>query len=60
MVNNIENMIDMRDESETPDTHHFFDTSEDATKLSHTDAEIFIILWHSYFTYQRKNTQTYS
>ena len=32
---------DMKGEPETPDTHHFFDIEEDATKLSRTGAECF-------------------
>ena len=45
MVNYIGKMLDdiprdMKVKSETPDSHHFFDASEDATKLSQTDADL--------------------
>ena len=46
MVEYIENMLDniledMKGESATPDAHHLFDISEDATKLSWTDTDFF-------------------
>ena len=46
MIDYIGKMIDdipedMKDESATPATHHLFDISEDATKLSQADAYLF-------------------
>ena len=48
MVNYIGNMLDeipeyMKGESATPSSHHLFDISEDETKLSWTDADLFHI-----------------
>ena len=45
MINYIGNMIDyipeeMKGKSSTPASHHLFEISEDATKLSHSDAEL--------------------
>ena len=46
MVYYIINMLnyiqeDMKGESKTPSTHHFFDITEDATKLSQTNSDRF-------------------
>ena len=48
----------MKGGSSTPAAHHIFDTSEDSTKPYQTDADIYIILCRSYYTYQNERAQT--
>ena len=65
MVGYIGNVLDditedMKRESVTPNPHNIFDITKYATKLSWTDAEIFIILCYIYCICQSERTQTYS